>query len=100
MSRSACWRQRGGAFSLALEFHSAGAGEYLRTGRSLSEETLDACRGAHAVLKGPVGDPQVRAPDGTEAGILGGVLRTGLDAYQHQAHPALPGGDLSLERGA
>lgn len=33
------------------------------------------------MLKGPVADPQVHAPDGTEAGILGGVLRTGLDVY-------------------
>lgn len=73
--------QRGAAFSLALEFHAAGAGEYRRTGRSLSEETFEACKQAHAVLKGPVGDPQVRGPDGTEAGVLGGALRTGLDVY-------------------
>src|SRR5205823_8020259 len=38
-------------------------------------------RGAHAALKGPVGDPAARAPDGTEAGVLGGILRPGLDAY-------------------
>ncbi|MBI4240218.1 MAG: isocitrate/isopropylmalate dehydrogenase family protein [Candidatus Rokubacteria bacterium] len=73
--------QKGAAFSLDLEFHSAGAGEHRRTGRALSEETFEACKRANAVLKGPVGDPAVRAPDGTEAGVLGGILRTGLDAY-------------------
>ena len=73
--------QRGAVFSLAVEFHSAGAGEYQRTGRSISDETLEACKHAHTVLKGPVGDPRVRAPDGTEAGVLGGALRTGLDVY-------------------
>lgn len=73
--------QHGAAFSLALEFRSAGAGEYQRTGRSISEESLEACKSARAVLKAPVGDPQVRAPDGTEAGILGGALRPGLDVY-------------------
>ena len=30
---------------------------------------------------GPAGLPEVRNPDGTEAGLLGGVLRNGLDAY-------------------
>ena len=68
-------------FSLALDVHVAGAGLYRQTGRAMSDETLAACRGAHATLKGPVGDPAVRAPDGTEAGVLGGILRPGLDAY-------------------
>src|SRR5499427_1388733 len=68
-------------FALALEHHEAGASLYRRTGRVMTDETLDACRRAHGVLKGPVGDPAVRAPDGTEAGVLGGVLRPGLDAY-------------------
>ncbi|MEX1159187.1 MAG: isocitrate/isopropylmalate family dehydrogenase, partial [Thermomicrobiales bacterium] len=68
-------------FSLALECHAAGAGQYLKTGQNLSSETLAACREADAVLKGPVGLPDVRLPDGTEAGLLGGVPRTGLDTY-------------------
>src|SRR5947208_2809211 len=68
-------------FSLALDVHVAGARLYRETGRAMSDETLAACRGAHATLKGPVGDPAVRAPDGTEAGVLGGILRPGLDAY-------------------
>lgn len=70
-----------GTFRLAFEFHEAGAGLYLKTGQNLSPETLAACREADAVLKGPVGLPGVRLSDGTEAGLLGGVLRTGLDAY-------------------
>jgi 3-isopropylmalate dehydrogenase len=68
-------------FELHLDHHEAGASLYRRTGRVMTDETLAACRCAHAVLKGPVGDPAVRAPDGTEAGVLGGVLRPGLDAY-------------------
>jgi 3-isopropylmalate dehydrogenase len=70
-----------GGFALELEWRSAGAGEYARTGQSIAEETLAACRSAQGILKGPVGDPRVRAPDGTEAGVLGGVLRIGLDVY-------------------
>ncbi len=68
-------------FALSFEEHQAGAGQYLRSGTNLLPETLDACRAADAVLKGPVGLPGVRLPDGTEAGLLGGVLRGGLDAY-------------------
>ena len=68
-------------FELALERHEAGAALYRRLGRVMTDETLEACRRANGVLKGPVGDPAVRAPDGTEAGVLGGVLRPGLDAY-------------------
>jgi 3-isopropylmalate dehydrogenase len=46
--------------------HAAGAGEYLRSGNPLSEETLDACREADAVLLGAMGLPSVRWPDGRE----------------------------------
>jgi 3-isopropylmalate dehydrogenase len=72
---------KGDGFELNLDHHEAGASLYRRTSRVMTDETLAACRSAHAVLKGPVGDPAVRAPDGTEAGVLGGVLRPGLDAY-------------------
>ena len=72
---------RAGGFTLAFERHEAGAGEYRRTGRAMSEETFAACRAADGVLKGPVGLPEVRAADGTEPGILGGILRRGLDLY-------------------
>jgi 3-isopropylmalate dehydrogenase len=34
-----------------------------------------------AVMKGPVGLPGVRNPDGTEAGVVSGILRAGLDVY-------------------
>ena len=68
-------------FHLNVQFHDAGAGHYRRTGTNLSPETFAACREADATLKGPMGLPEVRNPDGTEAGILGGVLRKGLDLY-------------------
>ncbi len=68
-------------FRLVLEAHDAGAGHYRATGRAMDDATLAACRSADGVIKGPVGDPTVRAPDGTEAGTLGGILRPGLDAY-------------------
>ena len=68
-------------FELAMTTHEAGASLYRKIKRAMTDETLAACRTAHGVLKGPVGDPGVRAPDGTEAGVLGGVLRPGLDAY-------------------
>lgn len=70
-----------GSFTLGLEYHDAGAGAFLTTGQNLAPETLVACREADAVLKGPVGLPNVRLADGTEAGLLGGVLRKGLDTY-------------------
>ena len=67
--------------TLRFETHHAGAAHYRATGRAMDDATLAACRAADGVLKGPVGDPAVRAPDGIEAGTLGGVLRPGLDAY-------------------
>lgn len=59
----------------------AGAGAYRRTGSALAGGALERIRGYAALLKGPVGLPDVRHPDGTEAGLLGGLLRGGLDAY-------------------
>lgn len=73
--------QKTADFSLALDRHVAGAAVYRDTGRAMSDETLAACRAAQATLKGPVGHPDVRGPDGTEAGVLGGILRPALDAY-------------------
>jgi 3-isopropylmalate dehydrogenase len=70
-----------GDFILKVERHDAGALYYQRHGVRIGEETLDACRQADGVLKAPVGDPSVRTPEGTEAGLLGGVLRIGLDTY-------------------
>jgi 3-isopropylmalate dehydrogenase len=73
--------QKVGKFHLDLHFYPAGAAYYRQTGANLSPETFTACQEADAVLKGPMGLPDVRNPDGTEAGILGGVLRKGLDLY-------------------
>ncbi|MEB3367848.1 isocitrate/isopropylmalate dehydrogenase family protein [Saccharopolyspora mangrovi] len=69
---------------LAVEFGSepGGAQTYLETGEPLAAGALERFRSEYdAVLKGPVGLPEVRKPDGTEAGVLGGVLRNGLDTY-------------------
>ena len=68
-------------FHLELEYHQAGAAYFRETGQPMSPASLERCRTVDAVLKGPVGDPAVRFPDGTEAGVLGGVLRNGLDLY-------------------
>jgi 3-isopropylmalate dehydrogenase len=68
-------------FHLELEAHEGGAACYERTGKNLSDESLEACRVADGALKAPVGLPWVRRPDGTEAGLLGGVMRNGLDLY-------------------
>ncbi|WP_406692289.1 isocitrate/isopropylmalate family dehydrogenase [Saccharopolyspora sp. ID03-671] len=63
-------------------FEAGGARTYLETGEPLVAGALERFRGEYdAVLKGPVGLPEVRKPDGTEAGVLGGVLRNGLDTY-------------------
>ena len=49
-------------------------------------------------MKGPVGLPDVRLPDGTEAGLLGGVLRIGLDAYANlRPVRLLPGVEAPLK---
>lgn len=69
------------SFRIEAEFHRGGAELYRETGYNLSKQSLEAVRAADAAMKGPVGLPDVRYPDGTEAGVLGGVLRTGLDTY-------------------
>ena len=68
-------------FHLVMEEHMGGVASYERAGTPLSDESLEACRAADAVLKAPVGLPWARRPDGTEVGLLGGVLRNGLDLY-------------------
>ena len=70
-----------GGFHLDLDLHEGGAELYRRTGYNLAPESIEAIRQADATMKGPVGLPDVRFPDGTEAGVIGGVLRTGLDTY-------------------
>jgi 3-isopropylmalate dehydrogenase len=68
-------------FNLNLVTYDGGAGAYQKYGNALPAETLAKLREADAILKGPTGLPQVRLPDGTEAGVLGGKLRNGLDLY-------------------
>lgn len=71
-----------GRFSLELRYEDGGAGPYSRTASNLGGGALDRIATVYdATLKGPVGLAGVRSPDGTEAGVLGGVLRTGLDAF-------------------
>jgi 3-isopropylmalate dehydrogenase len=68
-------------FTVRVHEEPGGAGHYAKTGAPLGDGALDRFRQADGVLKGPVGLPEVRRPDGTEAGLLGGVLRIGLDTY-------------------
>ena len=74
-------QEMAGDFRLSYEFHEAGANYYQKHGVNISPETLEAIRKADAAMKGPVGLPGVRLPDGTEAGVLGGGLRSGFDLY-------------------
>lgn len=73
--------KRSAHFHLNFQFCPAGAECYRQTGMNLSPDAFAACQKADAILKGPMGLPHVRNPDGTEAGLLGGVLRKGLDLY-------------------
>ncbi len=68
-------------FRLEFLSYEAGAVAHQKYGQALSAETLAALRQADAIFKGPTGLPQIRLPDGTEAGVLGGRLRNGLDLY-------------------
>ncbi|HMQ53857.1 MAG TPA: isocitrate/isopropylmalate dehydrogenase family protein [Anaerolineae bacterium] len=68
-------------FTLTFIEHEAGAAAYQKFGDPLPPETMAACKQADAIFKGPTGLPEVRLPDGTEAGVLGGRFRNGLDLY-------------------
>lgn len=70
-----------GHFRLEYNFCEAGAACYQNTGEPISAQTLKAIEVADATFKGPTGLPGVRKPDGTEAGVLGGILRNGFDLY-------------------
>ena len=70
--------------NLELEFTEIplGAQHYLETGTSVSKDDLSVCSRADAILKGPVGLPDVRSDDGTEVGIsIELSLRFELDLY-------------------
>jgi 3-isopropylmalate dehydrogenase len=65
---------------LELEERPFGAQAIRETGDSLPPETLAACKGAEAVLKGPIGDPEFDAAEvRPEQGML--RLRAELDVY-------------------
>ena len=62
--------------------YEAGAACYVRTGNAFPDETLEACKAAHAVLHGAAGLPDVLYPDGTEAGQDFSMrIRAALDLY-------------------
>ena len=67
--------------SLNFVVYEAGAATYQKRGDAMPTESLVGCKQADAIFKGPTGLPEVRFPDGTEAGVLGGRLRNGLDLY-------------------
>lgn len=90
--------RRAGDFKLDVDFREGGAELYRRAGYNLAPETLQAIKDAEAAMKGPVGLPEVRFPDGTEAGVLGGVLRMGLDTYSNDRPiQLLPGVEAPLK---
>lgn len=67
--------------TVRVQEEPGGAAHYQATGQNLDDGALDRLRAVDGVLKGPVGLPEVRRPDGTEGGLLGGVLRIGLDTF-------------------
>jgi 3-isopropylmalate dehydrogenase len=78
---------------LELEDRPFGGGAILETGTPLPNETLEACKGADAVLLAAVGLPQLDAADvRPEQGLIG--LRRELDVYAN-LRPAR-GGDVDL----
>jgi 3-isopropylmalate dehydrogenase len=83
---------------LDYDFVEGGAALYQREGINLHPESLETIRNADACLKGPVGLPTVRLPDGTEPGLLGGVLRIQLDTYANvRPVKLLPGIEAPLK---
>ncbi len=65
---------------LELDERPFGAAAIRAGGNPLPAATLEACRGADAVLKGPIGDPALDAADvRPEQGLL--RLRSALDVY-------------------
>ena len=83
---------------LEYQFIEGGAGLYQREGVNLHPADLERIRAADACLKGPVGLPEVRGADGTEPGLLGGVLRIQLDAFANvRPVKLLPGIDAPIK---
>ncbi len=86
------------SLQINFKFRDAGARFYELNGTNISHETLEDIRQSDALLKGPVGLPHVRFSDGTEAGLLGGVLRNGLDVFANvRPIKLLPGVEAPLK---
>ncbi|AQT67295.1 3-isopropylmalate dehydrogenase [Anaerohalosphaera lusitana] len=66
-------------FELALTEYDFGATRYLKTGETLSDESLEELGGYDSILLGAIGDPKV-APGILEKGVLL-KARFGLDQY-------------------
>ncbi len=90
---------------LGFEFeeHRVGARCYLETGNDLPPETLEACKGADAILFGAAGLPDVRCPDGTEI-MPQLTLRFVFDLYagvrpikRYQGVPPVLSGDPPID---
>lgn len=85
----------GDAAHLDFQNHPAGAQCYLDTGVAFPDATMEACRGADAILHGASGVPGVCYPDGTEAGQDFCLkLRFALDLYANirpiRLYPGVP----------
>jgi len=85
---------------LVLTEERGGAALYQETGEALLPGALDRLRTMDGLLKGPVGLPEVRKPDGTEGGLLGGLLRIGLDTFANVRPIRLRPGVESATRAA
>jgi 3-isopropylmalate dehydrogenase len=82
---------------LELEDRPFGGAAILATGTPLPAETLEACKGADAVLLGAVGLPQLDAADvRPEQGLIG--LRRELDVYANLRPARGRGVDLLVVR--
>ncbi len=80
-----------------LEEHPFGGAAIRLHGDPLPEDTLDACRSAAAVVKGPIGDPEFDAADvRPEQGLL--RLRAALDVYANLRPSRQNGIDLVIVR--
>jgi 3-isopropylmalate dehydrogenase len=81
-STVAVLREACGSDRLNFIVSDGGALHYQRTGQVLPDDTLAACRSAHAILHGAAGLPGVTYPDGTEVGNdLHLRLRSKLDLF-------------------
>jgi 3-isopropylmalate dehydrogenase len=82
---------------VTLEDHPFGAAAIRTTGAPLPEATLEACKRADAILKGPIGDPEFDAADvRPEQGLL--ELRKALDVYANLRPSRAEGIDLVIVR--